>query len=1373
MKGFLRHFLLTLSVAFAAYITQAQTPTWAFNIGSSLAATTANGTDLGFACKVAANGNVYLTGKFHGTADLDPGPGVYNVTSAGQTDIFVACYSGAGVFIWGFGVGGVNYEGALGIATDAASNLVITGFHQGGVDFDPGPGVAIMAFAGGAVSDWEGDGFIAKYSSTGAYMWGHTLGGATQYDYGESVEIDAANNIYAGGEFTGSMVVSPFVTLVSLAGGNGYLIKYDPAGNVIWGRNIGQTGVSSDCVVRSIKVRGDALYIGGVFRGTADFNTWGTPQLLTAAGGPTATDAFVAKYDTASNFQWVKQVAGTGNADEYGAIALDATGNLYAAGWGNSASFVFDIGLPATTTVPAPGGGGNLDIIFAKYSSIGDVVWCKAVGGVGVDMNRKGLEIIGGRLFLAGQFQGTADFDPSAGAGILTSTGLNDLYLAQYDLDANYQCSYATGAATTNDAAMGMTRDAAGFLYVTGQFGGSTVDFNPAPAVTPLTSNGGTDAFFVKYNPECVVLDCSNVITLPDTVSLCLGDTMTIAGSITGVDSVMTITWSPVSGLSSSTIINPVVTGTVPGYKYVTVNSLLAYNLVTNGNFSGGNLGFTSSYTYAPPPSGVLVEGNYSVHTNPFGVHTGFTSMGDHTSGTGSMMIINGGSTGADVWCTTISVTPNTDYDFSAWFANCSSVTTGADVPILQFRINGVLIGTPTTVSSAPGTWVSFSNIWNSGTATSANICIYDATTAAAGNDFAIDDISFRKICVQTDSVYIAPAIPDTTFNVTDTSLCANLVPLTLAGPTGFDSYRWVTGATTAFITASVSGEYWVRSINGCHVQLDTFHVDVVPMPTVALGADTAFCIGNTYVLSSPQPTGSTHIWNTGATTDTIHIASSGRYWVQVTGPTGCVAADTINIAVSPFPIVDLGRDTFDCTGAPILLYSRATYTAPTYLWQDMSVAPTFTATTSGTYWLQVTDGGCAAADTIHITIKYDTFTLYNVDTAICLGKSVSVAITYNPEIEFQWLPTAGIMLPNVPGPVITPDTSAMYVVIGRIEGCPDKLDSFYIDVQPNPTVRIGGTRQVCEWDTLQLKSLVTPGWYRHYIYNWSPATWVDHTSDDAVIYTAGGTSGMISLTVTTPAGCMGADSSMIIVNPSNFATISTDTAVCPRDSVQLVATGGIGYSWSPARYLSDANAAMPWAKPETDQVYTLVATSDKNCKDTLTVKVKVHPAAVTNIPDSVRLYPGESYEIPTQTNCVRFLWSPAVGLSDRYIANPIAMPTIESRYILLSTTENGCVGKDSINVFVDPNTIIKMPNAFIPTSGKLMVGKRGLARLNYYRIYNRWGNLVYDGADIEDGWDGTYKGVPQDLGVYVYTVEAITLTGERVSKQGNVTLIR
>jgi gliding motility-associated-like protein len=162
-------------------------------------------------------------------------------------------------------------------------------------------------------------------------------------------------------------------------------------------------------------------------------------------------------------------------------------------------------------------------------------------------------------------------------------------------------------------------------------------------------------------------------------------------------------------------------------------------------------------------------------------------------------------------------------------------------------------------------------------------------------------------------------------------------------------------------------------------------------------------------------------------------------------------------------------------------------------------------------------------------------------------------------------------------------------------------------------------------------------------------------------------------------------------------------------------------------------------------------------------------------MPDSVIIHPGESYHIMPQTNCVSFLWTPSGGLDNPFISDPVAAPLLDTKYIVFGSTEFGCKVTDSISVYSSPGTLIDLPNAFAPgsTNSVFKVNKRGLATLKYFRIYNRWGNLVYEGKNIDAGWDGKYNDVPQPYGVYVYEVEAVASDGTIFRKRGNVTLIR
>ena len=174
--------------------------------------------------------------------------------------------------------------------------------------------------------------------------------------------------------------------------------------------------------------------------------------------------------------------------------------------------------------------------------------------------------------------------------------------------------------------------------------------------------------------------------------------------------------------------------------------SMAAPNLVANGDFEGGNASFTSDYAFAP--GGNSTEGQYTVRSNPFPWNGLFISAADHTSGSGLMYVGNGSPTnGSVVWASgLISVTQNTNYFFEAFVMNvcCSAPFPGNSPSILEFSVAGLTtesLGTATTNLALAGTWEGLSKSWNSGLNTSVTLSLINRNTAAAGNDFALDDV--------------------------------------------------------------------------------------------------------------------------------------------------------------------------------------------------------------------------------------------------------------------------------------------------------------------------------------------------------------------------------------------------------------------------------------------------------------------------------------------------------------------------------------------------------------------------------------------------------------------------------------------------------
>ncbi len=162
---------------------------------------------------------------------------------------------------------------------------------------------------------------------------------------------------------------------------------------------------------------------------------------------------------------------------------------------------------------------------------------------------------------------------------------------------------------------------------------------------------------------------------------------------------------------------------------------------VTNGNFSSGNTGFSSNYTYSTAtPFGA---DDYTIGTNPNSYNSAWISMGDHTSGAGNMLIANGGSDATSaVWYETVSVTPNTTYTFTAWVADVDLAAYNTSPETLNFLVGSSVIGSGFSPST-PGTWTEFRTTFFSGSDTSETLEIIDTNTASEGNDFALDDISY------------------------------------------------------------------------------------------------------------------------------------------------------------------------------------------------------------------------------------------------------------------------------------------------------------------------------------------------------------------------------------------------------------------------------------------------------------------------------------------------------------------------------------------------------------------------------------------------------------------------------------------------------
>lgn len=179
-------------------------------------------------------------------------------------------------------------------------------------------------------------------------------------------------------------------------------------------------------------------------------------------------------------------------------------------------------------------------------------------------------------------------------------------------------------------------------------------------------------------------------------------------------------------------------------------------------------------------------------------------------------------------------------------------------------------------------------------------------------------------------------------------------------------TYLWSDSSTGQTLTTSSSGQYVVTVTdgNGCSAN-DTVSATINPLPVVNLGADASFC-GNTVL--DAQNAGSMYMWSDSSTAQTLTVTASGTYYVTVADVNGCENSDTINVVINSLPTVNIGSDVEQCGGSVTL---DAGNVGSTYMWSDSSAAQTLVVTSSGTYYVTITDpNGCSGSDTAVIVIN-------------------------------------------------------------------------------------------------------------------------------------------------------------------------------------------------------------------------------------------------------------------------------------------------------------------------------------------------------------------------------------------------------------------
>lgn len=355
------------------------------------------------------SGNIYISGYYSGTRNFNPKGTVYNLSATGINDCFVAKYDTDGLLLWAITIGGTGTEDASSVAVDAAGNVIITGKFNQTCDFDPGVGVYNLTSAG------QYDYFVEKLDPSGNFLWVKSAENSANGN-GEHVVVDAAQNVFVIGSFTGSMSFDGINTVSTSASNvSNFMEKLDMNGNHVWVKQL-----VTNCCFNVTNMKADAegnIYACAYFSGTIDVDP-GTA--IYNLNGPGAQNGCVIKYSNDGNLVWGKAFVSSGT-DQADGMAVDGYGNVYVTGvFSGTGNHDFDPG-PSTYNMSC---GATHDMYLVKLNSSGNFRWAIQVGG-GSNSNAGGYAAQvnpAGQIYVPVNINGTVDFDPSKAKYNLVST---------------------------------------------------------------------------------------------------------------------------------------------------------------------------------------------------------------------------------------------------------------------------------------------------------------------------------------------------------------------------------------------------------------------------------------------------------------------------------------------------------------------------------------------------------------------------------------------------------------------------------------------------------------------------------------------------------------------------------------------------------------------------------------------------------------------------------------------------------------------------------------------------------------------------------------------------------------------------------------
>lgn len=573
-------------------------------------------------------------------------------------------------------------------------------------------------------------------------------------------------------------------------------------------------------------------------------------------------------------------------------------------------------------------------------------------------------------------------------------------------------------------------------------------------------------------------------------------------------------------------------------------------------------------------------------------------------------------------------------------------------------------------------------------------------------------------------------------------------------------------------------------------------------------------CLAQTVSLSSVTQGAANYTWdfgdgniNTGNSPLTHLYSSAGIFTPRFIAKdnNGCATSAELNqkIVIDSLSIAIKGIPALVCDSALINftpdVYSYAQNklgTQLTYKWNfgtgnaaDTSNQknPSFRFTAPGSYTVKFTvtsPYGCIKQTTAVVTVNHKAKANIIALPEICEGSLLLYQGAANPSDNLQWSWSFGNSNTSTQqNPVSqTYPVAGVYTttLIVTRNGCSD-TSRHVLTVNPKPVVNALPKQQVlCLGDSVSLSASGGNS------YQWTPATALSNATI-ANPKASPSTSMQYNVQVTTNKGCVSSGTVSITVAQPIDVQLIPDADICKGASIQLNASGATNYQWiNNTNGLSNTGISNPIAKPNVDATYTVVGSDNYGCfKDTVSTRIAVHNLPTVNAGPDVETIGGIPYQLhaTASADVISWSWLPGNDLSCTNCAEPMATLKMQTEYVVKVSNRWGCTAIDTVVIKLQcAVSHVYIPTAFTPgNDGKndlFYVKGSGINIIRYMRIYNRWGELIFERTNfgIDDrnaAWDGKYKGQFVEAGTYVYLSQMQCISGELFTMKGTISVIR